>query len=144
MATVNIYLNFDGECQEAFELYKKAFGGEFVEFSKFGDMSPQECMPPLSDADKNRIMHVRLPISAETTLYGSDTMPGMHVLEKGNNFSVSITANSEEEANHFFQILSDGGTVTMPLDKTLWNAYFGMWTDKFGVNWMVNYDYPQA
>ena len=105
MATVNIYLNFDGECQEAFELYKKAFGSEFAEFSKFGDMPPQEGMPPLSEEDKKRIMHVRLPISAETMLYGSDTMPGMHVVEKGSNFSVSISANSEEEANHFFQIL---------------------------------------
>lgn len=142
MATVNIYLTFDGECEDAFKFYQSIFGTEVSMWSKFGDMPPQEGMPPLSEEHKDRIMHVTLPISSETMLMGSDTMPGMHVCTKGNNFSISINASSREEATKFFDGLSSGGNVTMELQDTFWGAYFGMWTDKFGINWMVNYDDP--
>lgn len=142
MATVNAYLNFDGQCEEVFNFYKSVFGGDFPMVSKFGDMPPQEGMPPMSEDVKNRVMHITLPISAETILMGSDTMPGLHDHKVGNNISLSINTESRAEAEKIFNGLSAGGTVTMPLEDTFWGAYFGMWTDKFGIHWMVNYDDP--
>ena len=144
MATVNAYLTFDGNCEAAFNFYKTAFGGNFREFSRFGEMPPQDGMPPLSEEMGNRIMHVSLPISAETILMGSDIIPGMSPkITAGNNFSISLGVDSKEEADKIFAALSAGGNVTMPLDVTFWGAYFGMWTDQFGINWMVNYDLPK-
>ncbi|MDO5616902.1 MAG: VOC family protein [Cruoricaptor ignavus] len=143
MATVNVYLTFDGECEQAFEFYKSVFGGEFPYIGKFGDMPPQDGMPELSDEVKDRVMHVSLPISAETILMGSDSIPGMHTVTKGNNFSISINAESREEAIRIAEALSKDGVITMPLADTFWGAYFGMWTDKFGINWMINYDDPE-
>ena len=142
MATINAYLTFDGTCEEAFNFYKSVFGGDFPMVGKFGDMPPQEGMPPISDEVKNRIMHMSLPISAETVLMGSDTMPGIHDHQVGNNISLSINTDSREEADRVFNGLSAGGKVSMPLADTFRGAYFGMWTDKFGINWMVNYDDP--
>ena len=142
MARINAYLTFDGTCEEAFSFYKSVFGGDFPMVGKFGDMPPQEGMPPISDEVKNRIMHMSLPISAETVLMGSDTMPGIHDHQVGNNISLSINTDSREEADRVFTGLSAGGKVSMPLADTFWGAYFGMWTDKFGINWMVNYDDP--
>lgn len=142
MARINAYLTFDGTCEEAFNFYKSVFGGDFPMVGKFGDMPPQEGMPPISDEVKNRIMHMSLPISAETVLMGSDTMPGIHDHQVGNNISLSINTDSREEADRVFTGLSAGGKVSMPLADTFWGAYFGMWTDKFGINWMVNYDDP--
>ena len=142
MATINAYLTFDGTCEEAFNFYKSVFGGDFPMVGKFGDMPPQEGMPPISDEVKNRIMHMSLPISAETVLMGSDTMPGIHDHQVGHNISLSINTDSREEADLIFTGLSAGGKVSMPLADTFWGAYFGMWTDKFGINWMVNYDDP--
>jgi PhnB protein len=144
MATVNAYLTFDGNCEAAFKFYRSAFGGEFLDLSRFGEMPPQEGMPALSEELKNRVMHVSLPISSETVLMGSDTMPGMSPkLAVGNNFSISIGVGSKGEADKLCDALSAGGKVTMPLEVTFWGAYFGMWTDKFGINWMVNYDMPK-
>lgn len=144
MATVNAYLIFDGNCETVFNFYKSVLGGEFSIINRFGEMPVQEGMPPLSDDIKNRVMHVSLPISAETILMGSDNMPGMSPnLAIGNNFSISLGVNSKEEADKLFVALSAGGKVTMPLEVTFWGAYFGMWTDQFGINWMVNYDLPQ-
>lgn len=142
MATANIYLTFDGACEDAFRFYQSVLGGEIAMWNRFGDMPPQEGMPPLAEEHKNRIMHVSLPVSKETVLMGSDTMPGMHVLTQGNNFSISLGAGSKEEAKILFDGLSAGGNVTMDLQDTFWGAYFGMWTDKFGIHWMVNYDDP--
>lgn len=142
MATVNVYLTFDGKCEEAFKFYQSVFGGEIPFWGKFGDMPPPEGMSPLSEEMKNRIMHVTLPISAETMLMGSDSMSGMPQITNGNNFSLSLNADSRDEAANLFNQLSAGGNVTMPLEDTFWGAYFGMWTDKFGINWMVNYDDP--
>ena len=142
MAQVNIYLTFDGNCEEAFNFYKSVLGGEFPMMGRFGDMPPEDGMPPLADEHKNRIMHVSLPVSKETILMGSDTMPGMHEFVQGNNFSISVNAENREEADRIFKGLSEGGKVTMPMQDTFWGAYFGMWTDKFGINWMVNYDDP--
>lgn len=141
MASVNVYLNFNGNCEEAFNFYKSVLGGEFTYVGRFKDMPPQEGMPPMPAEMGNKIMHVSLPISKETSLMGSDTggewAPGF---VKGNNFSISINADSKEEADRLFAGLSNGGKVTMPLANTFWGDYFGMWEDKFGVNWMVSYN----
>ncbi len=141
MATVNIYLVFNGNCEEAFQFYKNAFGCDFEMISKFGEMPTQEGHE-LTDEDKEKIMHVKLPISAETVLYGSDSLTPEQQVTLGNNFSISINTNSRNEADSLFNQLSEGGSTTMPLQDTFWGAYFGMWTDKFGINWMVNYDDP--
>lgn len=144
MPTVNAYLAFEGNCETVFNFYKSAFGGEFSGLNRFGEMPQQKGMPPLTEEMKNRIMHVSLPISAETILMGSDTMSGMSPkMTVGNNFSISLGVNSREEADKLFAALSAGGKITMPLEVTFWGAYFGMWTDQFGVNWMVNYDLPK-
>lgn len=142
MATVNVYLTFDGTCEAAFNFYKSVFGGAFPMVGRFGDMPPQEGMPPLTEEAKDRIMHITLPISAETVLMGSDTMSGTQSHMEGNNFSLSVNTDSREEAERIFTGLSADGKITMPLSDTFWGAYFGMWTDKFGIKWMVNYDDP--
>ena len=140
MTTVNVYLNFDGKCEEAFEFYKSVFGGEFSYIGRFNEM-PQDENNKLSEADGNKIMHVSLPISAETNLFGSDTVGAWSPkLVQGNNYSISINASSKEEADRLFNGLSAGGQVTMPLENTFWGAYFGMFVDKYGINWMVNFD----
>lgn len=143
MATVNPYLMFDGNCKEAFTFYKNAFGTEFSEISFFGDMPPQEGLPPLTDLQKEMIMHVNIKISEQTILYGSDIFPGTPDFSPGDQFSVSIGADSREEADDLFTKLSVGGKVTMPLADTFWGAYFGMWRDKFGIDWMINFDAPE-
>ncbi|WP_027376414.1 VOC family protein [Kaistella palustris] len=142
MAIINAYLTFDGNCEEAFNFYRSVFGGDFPMVGKFGDMPPQEGMPPLSAELKDRVMHMTLPISAETVLMGSDTMPGLHEHRIGNNISLSVNTDSREEADRIFTGLSEGGKVTMPLEETFWGAYFGMFTDKFGISWLINYDDP--
>ncbi|WP_417429321.1 VOC family protein [Halpernia sp.] len=143
MAIVNPYLMFDGNCKAAFDFYKSAFGKDFSDINYFGDMPPQEGNPPLSEEQKKMIMHVRLEISKETILFGSDIFPGTQGFSHGDNFSISINADSRDEATDLFNKLSDGGNVTMPLADTFWGAYFGMWKDKFGVDWMINYDDPE-
>jgi PhnB protein len=143
MATVNVYLTFNGNCEEAFTFYKSVFGGEFPYLGRFGEMPPMEDGKKMGEADANKIMHVSLPISKETMLMGSDTGGewAAHYKE-GNNFAISVSTGSREEAEKFFNGLSAGGQVTMPMNDTFWGAYFGMFTDKFGINWMVNYDDP--
>lgn len=139
MTTVNIYLTFDGECKEAFNFYQSIFGGEFPYVGTFGEMPPQEGMDPIPDDMKDRIMHISLPISQETMLMGSDTGgEWAKDLKKGNNFSISVNTKNTDEAKRIFDALAEGGKVTMPLEKTFWQSYYGMLTDKFGINWMVN------
>lgn len=144
MTTVNVYLNFNGNCEEAFLFYKSAFGGEFPYLGRLKDMPPQEGMPPLPKEMEDKIMHVSLPISKETMLMGSDTggewAPNF---KQGNNFSISINTDSKEKADSLFNGLSKGGVITMPLNNTFWGDYFGMFTDKFGVNWMVSFNAQQ-
>jgi len=144
MPKVNVYLNFDGNCEEAFNFYKSVFGGEFAYIGRFKDMPAQEGMPPIPAEFGERIMHVSLPISSETILMGSDTGgEWASSFKQGNNFSISITADSKENADQLFAGLSAGGQVTMPLADTFWGDYFGMFTDKFGINWMVSYNQNQ-
>lgn len=141
MATINPYLTFNGTCEAAFLFYKSVFGGEFPYIGKFKDMPPGDGCPELSEADKEKIMHVSLPISTETILMGSDSIETMDKSTiMGNNFSISINTESKEEADNLFNGLSAGGKVVMPMNKTFWGAYFGMFSDKFGINWMINFD----
>lgn len=143
MATVNVYLTFNGNCKEAFDFYKSVFGGEYPYVGTFGEMPPPAEGKTMPEADKDKIMHISLPISKETILMGSDTGGEWAAhFNQGNNVSLSINTESRAEAEKMFNGLSAGGQVTMPLADTFWGAYFGMWTDKFGINWMVNYDDP--
>ncbi|MEO7765775.1 MAG: VOC family protein [Ferruginibacter sp.] len=145
MATVNPYLVFDGKCEEAFTFYKSVFGGEFPFIGKYKDMPPTEGAPPLQEADKEKIMHVSLPISKETILMGSDHCEGSgQTTNTGNNFSISINADSQEEADKLFVGLSTGGKITLAMNKTFWGAYFGMLVDKFDIHWMVNFNQNQG
>lgn len=139
MATISPYLNFNGNCEEAFLFYQSVFGGEFTFIGRFKDMPSEET---LTEEQGNKIMHISLPINGEIHLMGSDTMEKSET-PVCSNISISINAVSEEEAHTLFNGLSKGGKVTMPLQKTFWGALFGMFTDTFGTNWMVNYDYEQ-
>ena len=139
MATINPYLNFNGNTEEAFNFYKSVFGGEFMFVQRFKDTPEAGKVPP---QDQNKIMHISLPIGKGNLLMGTDATESMGFkLTMGNNFSLSIETDSEAETTKLFNALSSGGKVTMPLAKTFWNAFFGMVTDKFGIQWMVNYDY---
>ncbi|HTG54775.1 MAG TPA: VOC family protein [Niabella sp.] len=142
MATVNVYLTFNGNCKEAFDFYQSVFGGDYPYVGTFGEMPPQEGITT-PEKDKNRIMHISLPISKETTLMGSDTGgEWASGYQQGNNFSVSINADSKEEADQLFNGLSADGRVTMPMNDTFWGSYFGMFIDKFGISWMVSFNDP--
>ncbi|MBW3519950.1 VOC family protein [Flavobacterium sp. NKUCC04_CG] len=139
MATTNTYLNFKGNCEEAFLFYKAVFGGEFNYIGRFGDM-PASDDYQVADSDKDKIMHVSLPIGT-SILMGSDTGGAWApAFVQGNNFSVSVSAESKAEADAIFKALADGGKITMPLENTFWGDYFGMLTDKFNINWMMSFD----
>lgn len=141
MPSINPYLTFLGNCEDAFNHYKSVFGGEFTYVGRFGEMPPQEGQPAMSDEDKNKIMHISLPIGNGTTLMGSDTggewAPQTVI---GNNITISVNADSKEQADRFFNQLSDGGRQTMPMNQTFWGDYFGMCTDKFQINWMISFN----
>lgn len=141
MATVNPYLNFNGNTEEAFTFYKSVFGGEFITVQRFKDTPEAD---KIAEADRDKIMHIALPIGYGTILMATDALESMgHPLTVGNNFYMSVSAESEKEADKLFKALSAGGRVTIPLEKAFWGAYFGMFTDKFGIQWMINYDYNQ-
>lgn len=139
MAQVNPYLIFNGNCEEAFLFYQSVFGGDFAYIGKFKDMPADENCPPPSAEEANRIMHVSLPLG-NTVLMGSDSTSQSGDAIIGTNFSVSINTDSRAEADKLFNGLSAGGNAFMPMSDTFWGAYFGMFTDKFGINWMVNFD----
>ncbi|HET6558657.1 MAG TPA: VOC family protein [Prolixibacteraceae bacterium] len=140
MTTVNVYLTFNGNCLEAFNFYKSVFGGEFPYVGRYKDM-PADAGHAASEEYSDKIMHISLPISQETMLMGSDTGgEWASSFALGNNFSISINTDSKENADRYFDGLSAGGTVAMPMGKTFWGDYFGMFTDKFGINWMVSFN----
>lgn len=140
MAAINPYLIFNGNCEDAFNFYKSVFGGEFEMISKFKDM-PGEAGQQCPAADENKVMHVALVIGNNgDRLMGSDNGSGMGDVNIGNNFSISISSTTEEETKKLFDGLSADGKIIMPLSPTFWSPLFGMFTDKFGVNWMVGYD----
>jgi len=141
MASVQIYLTFNGNCEEAFNFYKSVFGGEFIYIGRFKDMPQGENGASISPEEGEKIMHVSLPIGDGTYIMGSDAGGewAPHFKE-GNNFSISINTGSKEEADKIFNALAEGGQVTMPLNNTFWGDYFGMLTDSFGINWMMSYN----
>lgn len=137
--TVNPYLTFNGNCEEAFNFYKSVFGGKFDYIGRFKDMPPTDGKS-ISPSEGNKIMHVSLPISKETFLMGSDSSAEYgQATVMGNNFSISINAKSQKEADRLYNALSAGGQATMPMSKTFWGSYFGMLTDKFSIQWMISF-----
>jgi len=142
MTTVNVYLNFMGNCEDAFDLYKSVFGGEFAHLSRYKDIPAQDGMPPFPKEMDEKIMHVYFPISKETSLFGSDIGGSWApTFQQGNNFSITVSVGSKEEADRLFNGLSAGGTITMPMADTFWGDYFGTVLDRFGVNWMIGFTY---
>jgi PhnB protein len=141
MAILNPYLNFAGNTEEAFTFYKSVLGGDFKFLQRFKD-TPEGGKIPANEKDK--IMHVALPVGKGNTLMATDALESMgQKLTVGNNFHLSLEAESKEEADKLFEGLSAGGKVTVPLADAFWGAYFGMVTDKFGIQWMVNHTYPK-
>jgi len=136
MASVNPYLNFQGNCEEAFNHYKKVFGGEFAFLSRFSEMPAEH---PCEPDEKDKIMHVMLPIGNNTVLMGSDIPKAYPNPITGSNFSVAVAPESKDEATRIFNGLAEGGNITMPIGPTFWAEAFGMLIDKYGINWMVNY-----
>lgn len=142
MTAIQPYLAFSGNCEEAMNFYKSVFGGEFQSLVRFKDMPSGDPMPGNIG---EKIMHVSLPIGEGTTLMASDSPEGFGPpLTTGNNFSLSIHPGNKAEADRLFNGLSAGGKVTQPMMDAPWGAYFGMFTDKFGINWMVNADTKQG
>lgn len=141
MATVNPYLNFPGNAEEAFEFYKSIFGGEFTAVQRFGETPAAGSLPA---KEKEKIMHIALPIGKGNVLMATDALESMgHKLTFGNNFNISIEADSKEEAKKLYDGLSVGGKIETPIHDEFWGAYFGMFTDRFGTRWMINYTYPK-
>lgn len=138
--TISPYLTFNGNCEDAFGLYRAVFGGDFQYVGRFKDMPPIEGKS-VPESEMNKIMHISLPISRETVLMGSDSSDAFgRATVQGTNFSISVNATSNNEADRIFNGLSDGGQVTMPMNKTFWGSYFGMLTDRYGIQWMVSHE----
>ena len=142
MTKITAYVNYNGNCEEAFNFYANIFEGSSLSFDRFSSMPNADQMP---ESDQNKIMHAALTLENQGLIMGSDVVQGMSgEVTFGNNFGLTLQPDSEAETIRLFNALSAGGTVTMPLEKTFWNATFGMFVDKFGINWMVNYDHAQA
>ena len=139
MAKINPYLNFDGNTEEAFNFYKSVFGGEFM--GGIMRMGQAPGMENIAENEKDRVMHVSLPILGGYMLMGSDILPSFgHKLAIGNNAYISIHPDSREEADRIFNELSAGGEIEMPMENQFWGDYFGSFKDKYGVCWMINYN----
>lgn len=139
MAQINPYLHFNGNAEEAFNFYKSVFGGDFAMLTRFKDMVFEGSI--VTEDEANKIMHVALPIGKHNILMGSDSPAalGTHN-EQETRSKISITAESKEEADKLFHGLSAGGQVEMPIQDSPWGSYFGMFRDKFGIEWMVDFD----
>ena len=135
--TLSTYINFDGNCREAFEFYRSVFGGEFAVMETFRGGPSDMGLP---DDELDNIMHVSFPIGS-SVLMGSD-MPSTFgpPVKQGNNFSISYGATSREESDDLFGKLAKGGTVSTPMQDMFWGSYFGSCTDKFGINWQINFE----
>lgn len=138
MTRVNVYLNFAGNTEEAFNFYKSVFGGEFTQVVRFRDMPMEGVTLPAADQDK--IMHIGLPIGPQSVLMATDALESMgQTLVQGNNAYLSVHPDSRAEADRIFNALSAGGEVEMPIADQPWGDYYGSFKDKFGVLWMVSY-----
>lgn len=141
MARTCTYLNFSRNTEKAFQFYRSIFGGEYSRggIARFGDMPPQEGMPPIPEEDKNLVMHMELPILGGHVLMGSDSPESMGFkLIVGNNVHLNLEPDTKAETDQLFEALSANGKVTMPLADMFWGSYFGTCTDQFGVQWMFN------
>jgi len=140
MASTSTYLNFARNTEEAFSFYRSVFGTEFSShIARFGDIPPQDGMPPVADEDKNLVIHIELPIVGGHKLMGTDAPESMGFkVNFGNNVHISLHPDTREETKRLFEKLSAGGIVTMELQDMFWGDYFGSCTDKYGVQWMVN------
>lgn len=140
-ARVSTYLNFPGNTEEAFRFYKSVFNTDFINgIQRFGDIPPDPNQPPFAEAVKKMVLHIELPILGGHILMGTDAPKefGMTV-NYGNNMYINLEPESREEAKRLFDELSAGGKIEMPIQDMFWGAYYGSCTDKFGVNWMINY-----
>ena len=133
------YLTFNGNAEEALNYYKSVIGGEILDISRYKDAPPMEGME-LTESQANLIMNAIYVISEGTTVMASDGHPAYGEVPFGKNISLVINTESKEDADRIFKGLSDGGNITMPIEETFCGAYFGMCDDKYGVNWMINYD----
>ncbi len=141
MATMNPYINLPGTTEEAFNCYKSVFGGEFTAIQRFGETPVADRVPA---KEKEKIMHVALPIGKGNVLMGTDALESMgQQLTFGNNYNISIEADSKDEAKRLYDKLSVDGKIETPIHDEFWGAYFGMFTDKYGTRWMINYTYPK-
>ena len=139
MSQINPYIHFNGNAEEAFSFYKSVFGGEFITVSRFKDFPNPDYPFPEDEAEK--IMHIALPIGKSSILMGSDTPDflGKHN-ENETRSKISISAESKDEADQLFNRLSRGGKIEMPIADSPWGSYFGMFRDKYGIEWMVDFD----
>jgi PhnB protein len=141
MATINPYINFNGNAEEAFTFYKSVFGGEFGRVARFKDLESPEFPVAPSEADK--IMHIALPIGGNV-LMGNDVPERMgRTNENENRSKISVNVESREEADRIFKGLSEGGSVEFPIGDSPWGSYFGMFRDKYGIEWMVDFNPAQ-
>ena len=139
MATINPHINFNGNAEEAFTFYKSVFGGEFAKIIRFKDLASPEFK--VAEKEENKIMHIALSIGKCNMLMGNDVPEFMGKTNENENRSkIAITAESKEEADKLFKGLSAGGQIEMPIADSLWGSYFGAFRDKYGIEWMVDFD----
>ena len=139
MATINPHVNFNGNAEEAFTFYKSVFGGEFAKVIRFKDLTNTEF--PVAEKEENKIMHIALPIGKCSMLMANDVPEIMgRTNENENRSKIVISAESKEEASKLFHGLSEGGNIEMPIGDSPWGTYFGMFRDKYGIEWMVDFD----
>lgn len=138
MATINPHINFNGNAEEAFNFYKSVFGGEFKKIMRFKDLASAEF--PVAEHEANKIMHIALPIG-NSILMANDVPEILgRTNENENRSKIVISAESKEEADKLFNGLSAGGQIEMPISDSPWGSYFGMFRDKYGIEWMVDFD----
>ena len=138
MALINPHINFNGNAEEAFRFYQSVFGGEFVSIVRMKELASAEF--PVAEADADKIMHIALPIGPNL-LMGNDVPDFLgKVNEQENRSKIAISAASREEADQLFNGLSAGGAVEAPIGDSPWGSYFGMFRDKYGIEWMVDFD----
>jgi len=138
MALINPHINFNGNAEEAFNFYKSVFGGEFAMIVRFKDMLSAEF--PVAEKEANKIMHIALPIG-KNVLMANDVPESMgRVNENENRSKISVSAESREEADKIYNGLSAGGAIEMPIGDSPWGSYFAMFRDKYGIEWMVDFD----
>ncbi|OIQ95976.1 hypothetical protein GALL_219730 [mine drainage metagenome] len=139
MAQINPHINFNGNAEEAFTFYKSVFGGEFATIIRFKDLASPEFK--VAEKEENKIMHIALPIGKTNMLMGNDVPEIMGKTNENENRSkIVISAESKEEADKLFNGLSAGGNIEMPIGDSPWDTYFGMFRDKYGIEWMVDFD----